>query len=185
MTKFILHGGGEAKGGREHDAFFREIIKNLPNRAKVLCVYFAVFDELVDEKHKVYVDFFERNNIDKKEIELKVASKDNFIEDLRWADAIYFRGGETIRLLEQVKKYPDFKEELFKKKLVAGSSAGVYFLSNYAYSTSKDIIYTGLGILSIKSNCHYQRGKDLSKLDKLPGKMVLLEEGDFMTINKN
>jgi peptidase E len=183
MTKFILHGGGEGQGEKEHDAFFREIIDNLPNKAKVLCVYFAVPDESVKEKHKVYVDFFKRNNTDRKEIELKVASKDNFTEELRWADAIYFRGGETIRLLEQVKNYQNFKEELLKKKLVAGSSAGVYFLSNYAYSAGKDILYTGLGVLPIKSNCHYEKGKDLSKLDKLPGKLVLLREGEFVVVD--
>ncbi len=184
MTKFILHGGGEGLGGKEHDAFFREIINNLPDKAKVLCVYFAVPDELVLEKHKVYVDFFDRNNVDKKEIELKVASKENFIEELQWADAVYFRGGETDMLLEQIKKYNNIKEELLKKKIVAGSSAGVYFLSNYAYSSSRDVMYKGLGILPIKSNCHYEEGKDLSKLDDLPGELLVLSEGGFTVTEK-
>ncbi len=182
MTKFILHGGGEGQGGKEHDAFFREIIKNLPKQARVLCVYFAVPDELVQEKHKVYVEYFKRNNLDDKKIELKVASKENFIEEIKWADAVYFRGGQTVLLLEQIKKYPDFKKELLKKRLVAGSSAGVYFLSNYAYSAHRDVIYKGLGILDIKSNCHYEEDKDLSKLDKLPGKLVVLKEGEFVII---
>ena len=180
MTKFILHGGGEGQGGKEHDAFFKEIIDSLPiDGGKILCVYFAVPDELVQEKHKVYVKYFKKNNLEKKEIKLKIASKENFIEEIKWTDAVYFRGGDTNMLLEQVKRYPEFKEELLKKELVAGSSAGVYFLSNYAHSAHRDVIYKGLGILDIKSNCHYTEDKDLSKLDELPGKLVLLREGEF------
>jgi len=53
MTKFILHGGGEGKGGEEHDAFFQEIIRKLPNKAKTLLVCFTIPDELVEEKYKV------------------------------------------------------------------------------------------------------------------------------------
>jgi peptidase E len=184
MTKFILHGGGEGRGGKEHDAFFSEIINNLPDEAKVLCVYFAVPDELVLEKHKVYVDFFNRNNAEDKEIELKVASKENFIEELRWADAVYFRGGETDMLLKQIKKYKNIEEELLKKKIVAGSSAGVYFLSNYAHSSSRDVTYKGLGILPIKSNYHYEDGKDLSRLDDLPGELIVLMEGELIVMEK-
>jgi peptidase E len=185
MTKYILHGGGEGAGGDEHDDYFRTIIESLPQEdLKILCVYFAVPDELVLEKHKVYVDFFTKNNISDKNIELKVASKENFIEELQWADIVYFRGGETDRLLEQIKKYPNFKEEISKKKVVAGSSAGVYFLSNYAYSSSRDVIYKGLGILPIKSNCHYKKGKDLSKLDELPGELIVLKEGEFIAIEQ-
>ncbi len=185
MTKYILHGGGEGAGGDEHDDFFRAIIKSLPQEdLKILCVYFAVPDELVLEKHKVYVDFFTKNNTSNKNINLKVASKENFIEELQWAGIVYFRGGETDKLLEQVKKYPNFKEEISKKKVVAGSSAGIYFLSNYAYSSSRDVIYKGLGILPIKSNCHYEEGKDSSNLDELPGELIVLKEGEFITIEQ-
>lgn len=184
MTKFILHGGGEAEGGEEHNDFFREIIENLPMKANVLLVYFAVPDDQINEKHKVYVDFFVRNNHDGKEIDLKIASKENFIEELRACDAVYFRGGDTDMLLEQIEKYPNFKAELLKKKIVAGSSAGVYFLANYGLSSRRNIIYEGLGILPIKCNCHYVRGKDIRKLDLLKGELLLLEEGEYKIIEK-
>jgi hypothetical protein len=69
MTKYILHGGGAGAGGDEHDDFFRAIIKSLPQEdLKILCVYFAVPDELVLEKHKVYVYFFVKNNTNYKNI---------------------------------------------------------------------------------------------------------------------
>jgi len=184
MTKFILHGGGEGGGDESHDAFFKEIINSLPkNGGKILCVYFAVPDELVKEKHKVYEEYFKRNNLFGKDIELKIASKENFMEELRWADAVYFRGGDTEMLLEQIKKYSEFKKELLKKDVVAGSSAGVYFLSEWAFSSSRDYIYEGLGILPIKSNCHYKKRKDLSRLDDLSGELLTLEEGEYRVIN--
>ncbi len=184
MTKFILHGGGEGQGGETHDDFFCEIVKNLPQKANVLCVYFAVPDELVEQKHRVYENYFSRNNMKNKEIDLEIASKEKFMEQLKFADTVYFRGGDTDMLLAQVQKYPNFKEELLRKFIVAGSSAGVYFLANYGYSTSRDVIYKGLGVLPIKVNCHYNEGKNLSKLDQLEGELILLKEGEFKIIEK-
>lgn len=184
MTRYILHGGGEGQGGKDHDAFFQEIIKNLPKKARVLCVYFAVPDELTYEKHLVYIDFFARNNTQQKDIELIVANKNDFIEQLQDVDAVYFRGGDTNQLLDQVKKYDNFVEVLQQKKIVAGSSAGVYFLAIASYSSSRDIVYEGLGLLPIRANCHYDESKDLSKLDQYDGELVLLYEGEYKIIEK-
>lgn len=185
MTKYILHGGGEMQANEKHDKFFKELVKDLPNKAKVLLVYFAIPDEEVDKKHGVYKDYFKRNNKDK-EIELKIATYENFIAEIQWSDAVYFRGGDTFRLLGVVGQYPSFKKELRKKKIVGGSSAGVYFLSKYAFSRSRKIIYKGLGILPIKTNCHYtEEKKDVKKiLRDYPGKLILLEEGEFKVLNR-
>jgi len=183
MTKFILHGGGEMKRNEEHDKSFKEFIKDLPDKAKVLLVYFAVEDDLVASKHPIYEEYFQEN-AGEKELELKIASKENFIDELKWADGVYFRGGDTNLLLRQIKKYPNFKEELLKKRLVFGSSAGVYFLANYSRSSSRGLIYKGLGILPIKANCHYEDDKkdDIKILDKYPGELLLLKEGEFKII---
>lgn len=181
MTKFILHGGGETKRNEKNDQFFSEFIKNLPNSAKVLLIYFAVEDGLVVEKHPLYEEYF-GDLANGKDIELKIASKKNFIEELRWADGVYFRGGDTDLLLDQMKEYPNFKQEILKKDLVAGSSAGVYFLSEFSLSSSRGIIYEGLGVLPIKVNCHYQEDKDISRLDDYPGELLLLKEGEYKII---
>jgi peptidase E len=185
MTKFILHGGGEMQRNEQHDEFFREFISNLPREAKVLLVYFAITDEEIPQKHPIYEDYFIENNFENKKIELKIASRDNLTEEIKWADGVYFRGGNTDRLLTEVRKHKDFTEELLKKKVVAGSSAGVYFLSKHALSSSCDIIYKGLGILPIKANCHYEEGKDLSRLDQFPDEeLFLLKEGEYEIIEK-
>lgn len=184
MTKFILHGGGEGQSGKAHDGFFREIIKHLPQRSTVLCVYFAVPDDQVKEKHEVYKDYFSRNNLYNKDIDLTVASKEFFIEELQHSDAVYFRGGDAQMLLDQIKKYHDFEKELLKKTVVAGSSAGVYFLSYMSYSSSRDIVYQGLDILPIKVNCHYDEKKDISVLSQFDGEFLLLREGEYKIIEK-
>lgn len=184
MTKFILHGGGEGGGGVEHDDFFREIINSLPKKSTVLCVYFAIPDDRVTEKHAVYVDYFTRNNTENKDISLIIASKEGFVGELRCADAVYFRGGDTHMLLEQIKKYDNFENELLKKIVVAGSSAGVYFLSQASYSSRRNVVYEGLGILPIKSNCHYDTKKNVHILDRYSGDLILLEEGAYKIIEK-
>ena len=70
MTKFILDGGGEMGMEEKHDDFFREIINSFTgcSEIKILCVYFAVPDELVSEKHPIYAEYFKRNNVDKKKL---------------------------------------------------------------------------------------------------------------------
>ena len=183
MTKFILHGGGETQNREEHNDFFREIIKNLPNKAKVLIVWFAMLDEEIASRHPNYIKYF-KDNAGDKDIELKIATEENFIEELRQADAVYFRGGKVDRLLEKVRQYPNFKEELLKKKIVAGSSAGVGFLAEYAYSSTRDVLYEGLGILPIKTSSHYDDSKKekVKALDKCSGELTLLKEGEFKVV---
>jgi peptidase E len=186
MTKFILHGGGEMQPNAEHDAFFKEMLKGLSENAKILFVYFAIPDESIESRHSTYVDYLRRNG-EGKEFDVKIASYKNFINEIRWADVVYFRGGDAFRLLGVVGQYPDFEKELLKKMVVAGSSAGVYFLSKYAFSRSREIIYKGLGILPIKTNCHYSEEKEkgvMSAIGGYSGKLLLLKEGEYKIITK-
>jgi len=186
-TKFILHGGGEGDGDKKHNDFFKEIVDSLPKEGgNILCVYFAVPDEMVKEKHKVYIEYFKRVNATGKMIKLKIASKENFIRELQWADAVYFRGGDTDLLLDQLKKYPTFKNSLSQKKVVAGSSAGVHILSKYFYSQSKGGIFAGFGLVDTKDICHYNEEKKpaIKSLRQYPGELVLLKEREFKIIIK-
>ena len=104
---------------KKHDKFFQKLIEDLPCNAKVLLVYFAIPDEEVKLKHGIYKDYFNRNG-NGKQIELKVASYNDFIKEVRWADEVYFRGGDTFRLLGVIDQYPGFMKEIKKKKIVAG-----------------------------------------------------------------
>lgn len=87
------------------------------------------------------------------------------IDQIKSADVIYLRGGETEMLKEMLSKIKNLSE-LWQGKIVAASSAGVYVLSKYYYTNSKDDIYEGFGILPIKTFCHYAEEKS-DKLEKL------------------
>ncbi|MBI2355820.1 MAG: Type 1 glutamine amidotransferase-like domain-containing protein [Candidatus Doudnabacteria bacterium] len=163
MTKYILHGGATRKPVESNKQFFREILARLPQKVKVLLVYFAREEneyeiKFEDDKHN-----FHSNSPDKI-IDIEIANSD--LEILRRqianSDVIYVRGGNTQPLLEKMKQLPDFAD-LIKDKVYAGSSAGMYLVSKYYYSNDRKRIEHGLGILPIKVFAHW----DESKLDKL------------------
>jgi len=75
-------------------------------------------------------------------------------EQLKNADVIYLRGGSTPALKAVLGEIRDLVD-LVKGKIVVGSSAGAYVLSKYYYTHERDCIDKGLGILPIKTMCHY------------------------------
>ena len=81
---------------------------------------------------------------------------------------------------------PDFLLEpntLKKKisgKIIAGESAGAYALSSCFYSKSEGGIFKGLGLVSVKTICHYI-GVNKEKLDECSKEleMVLLKDYQY------
>ena len=90
-----------------------------------------------------------------KRVTIVKATEENFIEEIKSADVIYIRGGDTQKLKDTLDGYPGFKE-LIKGKTVAGSSAGAYVLSTYYYTNSKGKVLEGYGCLPLRVVCHYQ-----------------------------
>lgn len=164
-TKYILHGGMPHHLNSENDTYIKEVLAETTNNPKILLVYFAQSDENI-EKCKTQ-DLAQYNkNCDTKQIEFEVANEKNFIEQIKRSDVIYFRGGNTLKLINTLKDFPDLKI-VFKGKIITGESAGVYALSTFFYSKSLDTVYKGLGILPIKAICHYT-GENKEKLDECP-----------------
>lgn len=153
MTKFVLHGGFNKEIGFIKDEFFQEILKDAPKDTKVLLVYFAESDEMRPLRIDQGKNQFEKNK-GLKNIELKIASPDTFVEDCKWADVIFFSGGRTMRLMEALKKYTGL-DEVFQGKTISGDSAGANFLGQYFYSKSSQEVSKGLGILPFKILVHY------------------------------
>ena len=77
------------------------------------------------------------------------------MEQLKLADVIYIRGGDTEKLLKVLRQFPRFADGL-KNKVVVGSSAGAYILAECYHSATRGGVYKGLGILPIRVICHYQ-----------------------------
>ena len=179
MTKFILHGGYTSDPNSLNAQFFSEITKDIPNDSMVLLVYFS-------RSKEEYERLFEQDktalmkSCEEKKLNYVLASEDNFTEQLKGASAIYMRGGETQQLLDTLKKYPNFSEEILGKT-VAGSSAGAYVLSKWFYSNSADDIFEGLAILPVKVIAHYNGKEEIIRRlkEKQPQNMEIIILKDF------
>ncbi|MCB9802941.1 Type 1 glutamine amidotransferase-like domain-containing protein [Candidatus Nomurabacteria bacterium] len=166
MTKYILHGGATSKDSPDNKKFFNEAMSSLPDQAVILFVYFAREKELwpkMLEQDKLHFSPTDKQKV----FNFTIADDkiSNLIEQIKKADLIYLRGGQTDRLKDTLSKVKNLGG-LLKDKVVVGSSAGAYVLSRYYYTNSKDIILNGLDILPIKTFCHYSEEK-ADKLDKL------------------
>lgn len=170
MTKYILHGGFTGKDNELNRTFFEEIGRDTPDGGTVLLVYFA--SKLEDSPNKFEKD---RERIAKqshgKNLNFVLADKERFIEQLKQADAVYIRGGNTEKLLATLRSYPDLRP-LVQGKTVAGSSAGAYALSKLSVSHDGKKLCEGLGILPLRVVCHYES----QELPPYPGSVEFLEE---------
>jgi peptidase E len=117
-----------------------------------LIVSFARPTEAWDlpEEEIVKIKTLNQNKI----IHFHTASKENFIKELKVADVVYVRGGNTSKLVAELKKTTDFND-LIQGKVVAGSSAGALALAKYYFSQDEDSISEGLGILPAKMITHF------------------------------
>ncbi len=152
-TKFVLHGGFNKEIGYIKDQFFREALKDTGPDVKIFLVFFAEMQEHLELRITQCKEQF-NNNKDAKNLEFKMATKENFSEGCVWADVIFLSGGRTVALYEALKEFPDLKQ-LFGNKTVAGDSAGVNVLGRLSYSRKTKEINQGLGILPYKILVHY------------------------------
>lgn len=159
MTKFILHGGFNKERGllQEDDKFFQEILKDAPKDMKILLVYFAEREEMVQLKIEQDKEQFGKNNKELKNLNFKVASEETFIQDCEWADVIYLHGGRTVKIMEVLKKYQNLGQ-VFSGKIIAGDSAGANVLGQSFYSKNSKVIGEGLKILPFKIVVHCEDG---------------------------
>jgi peptidase E len=80
---------------------------------------------------------------------------EKFKKQLAEADVIFIAGGSELSL----KKY--FKNVVIpaKNKIIIGTSAGVNILSSFYFSNDRQKVETGIGLLPIKTICHYSDEK--------------------------
>lgn len=189
MTKYILHGGATGNKTDDNKNFFFKATDGLSDPVNVLCIYYAK-----EEKEK-WADLFVEDKINfssaspQKVLNFVMADDKTsaFTEQLKSADVIYLRGGNTHVLQDYLEKVDDL-ENLWRDKVVAGSSAGALVLSKYYYENDDDTFNKGLGILPIKTFCHYTEEKS-DKLEKLKKygeelKIYAISEGKFFIIEE-
>jgi len=154
MTKFILHGGFTRHENELNRSFYEEFVRDVPEQGTVLIVHFASREEdtavAFDEQCRKFAEQAQSKNMS-----FVKATEENFIEQLKQADAIYFHGGSTNKLLRILRTYPDLKP-LMEGKTIAGSSAGAYALAKLGTSHSEDAMREGLGLVPLRVVCHYE-----------------------------
>lgn len=172
LTKFILHGGFASGNTDENNqAFYREILNDVSGRANILLVTFAKDDDnnrIAKTIRKVTEEF--ENVRGSRDIQVMVATKDDFIGQIEKSDIIYFTGGVSSRLLEILNTYPSLKSVL-EGKIVAGESAGANVWCEYFYSPSTDKVSKGLGIIPIGLIPHYKKEYE-NKLNEVAPDLV-------------
>ena len=166
MTKYILHGGQAGRQSPDNKKFFLEMVNGLSDKVNVLCVLFAREKDVWNEKFEEDKRNF--SSASPQKVFRFVLANDKtsaFTEQIKQADVIYLKGGNTHWLQDHLAEVPDLKN-LLTGKVVAGSSAGALVLSKYYYENDDDTYNKGLGILPIKTFCHYEEEKS-DKLTKL------------------
>ncbi len=188
MTKYILYGGNNQQNPDASDlSYFSELTKDLSGPVKILLVYFAREKQDWIKMGQEDSSLFSTHSSGK-EFRFLLAEEDkDILEDqIKQADIIYIRGGKTPQLKSVLEKVDNLKE-LFRNKVIFGSSAGVYVLAKYYYTNSLDTILGGLNILPTKAFCHYDDSKK-EKLEKLKNhqeelEVVILPEGKYIIKN--
>lgn len=180
MKKVILHGGYSNKDNVKNDIFYKEILNsfNEDSELNVLLVLFAKEEESYDVLFKVVSHNFEKNSGNRK-LTFVIADRDNFIKQVQNSDVIYLSGGQTLKLIDILKSYPEFITSL-DTKVIVGDSAGAYALSSCFYSKTEGGLFNGLGLAPVKVICHYE-GENSEKFDEYSSELetLLLKDYEF------
>jgi peptidase E len=187
MTKYILHGGNSREKNDLNLSFYREIVlsTNSHNPTISLCYFSREDNEIETCSQQDQSQFSDCQSTNK--INFVIANKKDFISQIKKSNAIYFRGGNTHKLVSTIQSFPKM-ETYFTNKVIAGSSAGAYLLSKYYYENDDGKFGTGIGTLNIKTFCHYtsDQKENLNKLinyrETLP--TIVLANHQWIVLNK-
>lgn len=154
MTKYILHGGATKLRTDDNKRYYQEMVRGLQN-PKILLIYFARELDQYDESFKIDAEMFEWANPEVP-YALTVATEEDFIEQARESDVLYFAGGTSYKLIEAIKKQDTDVKKLFEGKVISGSSAGANMVSEWFYGHGAREVGRGLGTLPITVFVHHR-----------------------------
>lgn len=205
MGKFMLIGGGDVGRGRtnyETGLIDLEVVKmtqkDNPNFLFIgLASSFS--DSYYDTMKKIYQELGCTCSYLKKK---NILNNPDIVENkIKMADIIYFCGGDTIKLVNDLKEYGIdslLKEAIFEGTVIAGMSAGAIMSCYSGYSDALKLrdegdsfsFVLGLNFLDIVICPHYEKNseKDLELKEDLVGKnmtVYALENGVALKILGN
>lgn len=155
MTKYILHGGDIRNSYDEGKAFFTDMVDGLSLKPKVLLCFFAQPKSIWQDK---YMEWRVRiaASVPKFSIQFGLANQKDFKAQSEEYDALFVYGGDSTKLINEMKQLVNYREVLDKFKVVAGSSAGAIMLSKFAWDCDERKIVEGLSMVPAKVLVHYE-----------------------------
>jgi len=192
MTKYILVGGYIYKAADGGKAFCEEMVKGLDSN-KPVRILDSMFARTEDswlakfEEDKIFFSKFIPN------AELVLAQVENFLEQLKDSDVVFFQGGVPFELISKLDLTGDWKSQLDRKVIVGTSGSADTFVKYYGVGKTGRI-GEGLGIILIKFIPHwksdYAPNIDWDSLlenlksykEDLP--IHTLKEGEFVVFNQ-
>lgn len=153
MTKYILVGGYLHKAEDRGKAFVEELVKGFEDKTvKILDCMFArprdSWEVKMVEDHELFFKYI-------KDFELILALPEKFTEQVKEADVIFLRGGETRPLMEALSKDTQWLKHL-GGKTVAGTSAGAEVISKYYCVVKTMRVGDGFNLIPIKFIPHWK-----------------------------
>lgn len=175
MKKLVLIGGGDIGRGNtsyETKEIDEEIVK-LTGIAKPNLLFIGLASTFSDSYYDTIKKIFKELGCECAYLKKKniINNPDIVKEKINKADIIYIGGGDTVKLLNDIKEYKidELLVEAYNRGCVlAGTSAGAILLSNSGYSDSyilrgesnKYEFIKGLGLSNINFCPHYHSSKE-------------------------
>jgi hypothetical protein len=160
MTKYVLNSGGVKRHLDLKRKFHREIVEGLGDKPKILLCNFAQGREYWESKFPGYSNAIAEDMPTGTKPTFELALPDNFIQQCKNADVIYFHGGDDHLIKYWMKQFD--LPTIFKNKVVATNSASSDMLASSYWTCDWRKCQDGFGILPIKFIPHYDSdfGKD-------------------------
>ncbi|NQZ01422.1 MAG: Type 1 glutamine amidotransferase-like domain-containing protein [Bdellovibrionales bacterium] len=166
--KLIMSGGGESENFVELDQHFLSL---LPANPTLLLIPMAGDPSTFDDALDRIVETFSKIHFDTIEMMLDLQSLD--WGTLKEFDAIYIDGGNTFRLMDQVRRshfYELLRKFIHKGGVINGDSAGAIILGSHLETAhfgedgddneTELVSYQGLNLLGdIAIHCHYEESE--------------------------
>ena len=203
MKKLMLIGGGNTRNGIYNTKEIDEEIIRMTNKDKPNFLFIGLANSFADSYYDSMKTIYK--NLGCNTVYLKksniVNNPDIVKNKIKEADIIYIGGGDTIKLLENIKEYNIdilLKEAYEDGVVLAGMSAGAILLSKDGFSDSKITrkesdkheFVEGLNFIDISFCPHYEKGSNKAKeleeeLTKKDKKVYCLENCTALKIIDN
>lgn len=154
-TKIILAGGYMSKAADYGAEFCKEVVKYIDHPVRILECLFGLnheaWEEALEREKQMFLKALP--NI---KIQFLIADKTIFVSQIKNADIICFRGGNTQQLYYVLKEIAGWQETI-RDKIVVGTSAGAYILSEfYVHASESPELKRGFGLVQTKTVAHYR-----------------------------